>query len=146
MSILDFIKANKPAASAPGTAPATRRTDLVDYGTHRGLLLHKVADEPIELAAGVTVKPLKGVRLLDPPRQVVLPRSTIQNGLNQGYVSVVEPGIVYIHTGPSEDPTRNVEALETYKYVVFHTMDGDVTYEITQQPCREDRAYYGRAI
>lgn len=103
---------------------------LIDHGHARGLLVHKPKDG--------------GVRLLDPPVSVVLPRSFLEKGMVDGWIECLDPTVHYIHTGPEHNPTQSVEAVTHYSYVVFHTLDGDLTYEITQNPGKGDRAYYGR--
>lgn len=104
---------------------------MIDHGHPRGLLVHKPKTG--------------GVRLLDPPVEAIFPRSFLEKGIADGWVEGVEPTIHYIHTGPVDDPTRSVEAVTHYRYIVFNTLDGQVVYEITQNPGKEDRAYYGRA-
>lgn len=123
---------------------------LVDYGRHKGLAMHKMAE--YDEATGEAIldaeghKVLAGIRLYGPPVEVGLPRSVIERGIREQWATVTEPTTVYLHTGPAENPSQQVDAVTHYKYVTFHTLDGDYTYEITQNPDREDRAYYGRAI
>lgn len=133
----------KPKFDAPlrdeGVPLRERSTQLTDHGRAKGLVIWKTATANSE-----GTKEFAGIRLIEPPISVVLPRTVIQRALAEGWGSVVEPSEVFLTVSP--DPDAQPYRVIHYKYVIFHTLDGDVTYEITQNPNREDKAYYGRAV
>ena len=124
-------KKDAPAKLAPVT-PIAPFGGFVDYGSPRGLRIH--------------LPKSGGVRLIEPPVHGVFPRSIVERGRREGWIETTGGNLEYLHTGPTDDPTSSVDAVEHFTHITFHTLDGDLTYFIEQNPGRGDRSYHGRAM
>lgn len=105
-----------------------------------GLRIRKLAEE----ADGPLPRPLAGVRLEDAPDVVRVSTKVVAAGVAEGWVTLVGERVVHRPSGPAADPWG--APAHTFRHadaVVFHTLDGDVTYRVTHQP--DKYADYGQA-
>jgi len=68
------------------------------------------------------------------PRKTRVPIKTITRGIIEGWAELVNPQMVFRPGGPPEEPYRVTHAFTHADAIVFHGLQGDVTYRVTQQP------------
>lgn len=64
----------------------------------------------------------------------IIPTTTIERGLAEGWVSLEGSQMVHRPGGPEAAPWRVTHSFRHAEAIVFHTTEGDVRYVVTQQP------------
>lgn len=105
-----------------------------------GLLIHKLAEET---GGEMLPRPLAGVRLKDAPPLATVPTKVVSAGVAEGWASLVGERVVHRPGGPASNPWLHTHTFQHADAIVFHTLDGDVTYRVTHQP--DKYADYGQA-
>lgn len=88
----------------------------------------------------VAPKPLAGIRIgsIDdhstPPRVTGTSVKNAEAGMSEGWLSLVDPQPVVFACGPAGKPFAKTLTFVHASAVVFHTLDGDVTYRVTRNP------------
>jgi hypothetical protein len=78
--------------------------------------------------------PLAGVKLEIAPDECRLSTSFVDRGINEGWLEGFGESLIRRPAGPADNPTRAWHYFTHYDELVFHTVDGDVTYRVTRQP------------
>jgi hypothetical protein len=89
--------------------------------------------------AGVspTPRPLRGVQIEDkPPKRAKLPTGFVANGISEGWIEAEGEGeLVVRSSGPRENPFGPApHTFIHYDALIFKTVDGDVRYEVVENP------------
>lgn len=105
---------------------------------HRGFKLHKIADydsPPVGAADGKPQWALKGIEHVDdPPQHVIVPVSTIDMGISEGWISREGEKVVHKPGGPKNNPWAVTHTFTHCDTFTVHTVDGDLVYKVTHQP------------
>ncbi len=89
--------------------------------------------EPWPLAGVSFVAPGDGSALDGPPKEFLISTTKVQEGLTEGWISGdVEP--VHRPAGPPEMPWRSTHTFLHATQLTFHTLDGDFTYDVKENP------------
>jgi hypothetical protein len=78
--------------------------------------------------------PLLGVVLEHAPQSTIIPTTTVNRGRNEKWITLEGAEVKFEPGGPPEDPWRVTHTFEQGKFVVFHTVDGDIRYKIIHNP------------
>lgn len=88
----------------------------------------------------VAPKPLAGIRIgsIDdrntPPQVTGTSEKNVEKGQSEGWLTLVDPQPVVFATGTPDRPFSKTLTFVHASALVFHTLDGDVTYRVTRQP------------
>lgn len=97
-----------------------------------GLRIHKLADRSDGRGAPW---PLAGVRLLDAPDATQIPTNVVADAIAQGWATGEDGRQVVRPSGRTpDDLTKPPHVFVHYSRIIFHTLDGDVTYRVLHQP------------
>lgn len=69
-----------------------------------------------------------------PPKRTLVSHSSLREWRARGIVSTEGSRIVVRSGGPPEDPWREAHTFEHLDRVTFHTVDGDVRYDVVANP------------
>ena len=108
----------------------------------RGLRIRILADKSV---AGPPF-PRIGVMLESAPKLAAIPTKVVQRAMSEQYATLVGSRPVNYPGGPAEDPWRKVHTFIEADQIVFHTVDGDVVYDVTKQPGKSGEAGDSAAV
>lgn len=78
--------------------------------------------------------PSAGIQLEVAPDECKIPTSVVDRGIQEGWITANGENLIRRPAGPADNPTRAWHYFVHYGQLVFHTVDGDVTYNVTRQP------------
>jgi hypothetical protein len=78
--------------------------------------------------------PSAGVKLVSAPDECEIPTTTVDRGVQQGWIEMVDERLVRRPAGPADNPTRSWHYFNQCNALIFKTVDGDVTYKVVHQP------------
>jgi len=78
--------------------------------------------------------PLAGVRLDEAPDETGISTTKVVEGKSEGWITLVNERPVVRPGGPANDKWRVMHTFLQADQIVFHTVEGDVTYDVTHQP------------
>lgn len=79
-------------------------------------------------------RPLTGIRLDVAPGATVVSTSVVSQGIAEGWLTAVGEKVVHRPGGSSADKWAVTHTFRQATALVFHTLDGDVTYKVTHNP------------
>lgn len=78
--------------------------------------------------------PTAGVKLEVAPDECRLATTVVDRGVEEGWIELVNDQLVRRPAGPAENPTRSWHYFNHCTQIIFHTVDGDVEYDVIYQP------------
>jgi hypothetical protein len=78
--------------------------------------------------------PTKGWNLENTPEETTVSQSLMRQWIADGFVTAEGERVEHAPGGPPEDPWRVTHTFYNYDTVTFHTLDGDVSYDVTFNP------------
>lgn len=79
--------------------------------------------------------PLAGIEFVgEPPAETAISTDMITTGRGEGWLSLVGEDVVHRPGGPGHSPWAVTHTFVTAEQIVFKTVHGDVTYNVTRNP------------
>lgn len=79
--------------------------------------------------------PLLGVAVEgDAPKETLLPIAFVNRGRSELWIKLIGERVVVRSAGPPEDPLRSTHTFVHADQIVLHTIDGDLTYDVVDNP------------
>jgi hypothetical protein len=78
--------------------------------------------------------PSAGIQLEVAPDEARIPTTTVDRGINEGWIEAENAEFLRRPAGPADNPTRAWHYFMHCTGLTFKTVDGDVYYEVTHNP------------
>lgn len=81
--------------------------------------------------------PLAGVQIADPPDETTASTTFINAGVAEDWITLVGSRVHHAPGGPPADIWRVTHTFVEADRVVFHTVEGDLVYEVVSNPGKD---------
>lgn len=81
--------------------------------------------------------PLAGVQIEDPPDETTASTTFVNAGVAEGWIDLVGSRVQHAPGGPPADQWRVTHTFIEADRLVFHTVDGDLVYDVVANPGKD---------